>query len=1021
MSNQCGTMVDVAIRAAKDDERLKPEQREALAKLTAIESQIVNNPVFRAQMGIDVNNRGDPVNEFAHWVMHKLGPAMDPRMNVLTNADVNFLFAEAYKSLDVYHRTKKWGSGDKMHAWINKWIYLPQDVFRRDIIGGSDYFLDTQLLKSDRDRLRSVAKSNLDLIGKRLQTLIGVERRLVDSVLIPAEERLGRAKQDLNELENAPNKDITLIRKMRAEVRNAEAALNQVLRGNVSDPKVSRGLRIVRALQMALDGKFLETDPVTGEEKAIGFKLNDVLVREDSVDTGQGLPPMPILITERKVDRKQLRKVLDEIIGDQRGVNQAAEIANEIGEFLDDFSQITRLGFKAERENMIYRLMRSGSKITRTEAAKVVDRAMNLKLEDIYFPRESVTALNRIERMSVEMDTAKELRDFIEEAARDPEKFAFPGESTTHVLGRTYGLPSTDVSHDMMGVLERYSSRMIDYYHNNQLHLMSNKLLDRIWSVHKSISNAEDARLFEGYVDGVTKYIAEFVDRSKNSVQGGKMNEVMKTLVAWKAGMTMGFFNLSSPILNIAEGQATILIRAGKHYFLNKDKENKWGALVKEFDMGREFTNITEDVMLGTGEAPSLDLRNYSNMDNETRRAVGLVEIDREKIWLRRLASATSELAKKGLVLQKKAENINRARAFKVGALMEWEWLSQYREVFIGDVKQSKDMISDAELDALGVLRSDLEHEGNRREVWKKLAKRRLTRAGFEMVYTTQFNYNQVARHYGERIPIGKLALMYQHYPLSWLATWRRTKETLDGLYRAGKSTGGVRGGVKAMFEPTTKDGHLSPTGKLLAGHSVNNEMQFALITGAIAITLAAIRYNSGIVAGQLFQHPVGEAAEDMVKYVKYGFEGKHEEKKRLFWGRGLVNEFTGPAYTDLMDALSLAALKTGIEDGNMPLWTADILRGTVGFRPNEALLTEFGRRQYHNGWHVMYEAFAFGGMSVAPKAVRLARATPGIGDKIGGNPDGLKGLSYAVARNMGFRDENIEPFKSTKEKEGRL
>lgn len=1021
MSNQCGTLVDVAVRASKNDESLSNEQRESLAKLTAIESQIVNNPVFRAHIGIDVNSRGDPVNEFAHWVMHKLGPAMDPRINPLSHADVNFLFAEAYRAIDVYHRTKKWGSNDKMHAWINKWIYLPQDVFRRDIIGGSDYFLDTQLLKSDRDRLRSVAKSNLDLIGKRLQMLVGVERRLVDSVLLPAEERLGRAKQDLIELENAPEKNMELIRKMRAEVRNAEASLNQVLRGNVQDPKVARGLRIVRALQMALDGKYIETDPVTGQEKVIGFKLDDVIVRETTVDTGQGLPPMPVLITERKVNRKQLRAELDKIIDDPRGVNQAAEIANEIGNFLDDFSDITRLGFKAERENMIYRLMRSGAKISRNEASRLVDRAMNLKLEDIYFPRESVTALNRIERMSVEMDTATDLKNFVEQAAADPSKFAFPGESTKHVLARTYGLPSTDVSHDMMGVLERYSSRMIDYYHNNQLHLMSNKLLERLWEVHKNIGNKDDAKLFEGYVDGVTKYIAEFVDRSKNSVQGGKMHEVMKTLVAWKAGMTMGFFNPSSPILNLAEGQAAILIRAGKHYFLNRDKENKWGSLVKEFDMGREFTNITEDVMLGTGEAPSLDLRNYSNMDNNTRRAVGLVEIDREKIWLRRFAAATSEIAKRGLVFQKKAENINRARAFKVGALMEWEWLSQYREVFIGDIKQSKDMISDTELDALGVTRRDLESEGNRREVWKRLAKRRLTRAGFEMVYMTQFNYNQVARHYGERTPVGKLALMYQHYPLSWLATWRRTQETLDGLYKAGKSTGGIRGGVKAMFEPTTKDGLLSPTGKLLAGHSVNNEMQFALITGAIAMTLAAIRYNSGIVAGQLFQHPVGEAAEDMVKYVKYGFDGKHEEKKRLFWGKGLVNQFSGPAYSDLMDAISLAALKTGIEDGNMPLWTADLLRGTVGFRPNEALLTEFGRRQYGNAWNVMYETFAFGGMSVAPKAVRLARATPGIGEKIGGSPDGLRGLSFAAARSMGFRDENMEPFKSSKEKEGRI
>lgn len=1019
MSNICGTMVDVAIAEGVGTEKLSEGEREGLIKLAAIEAQIKHNPVFRAHIGLSKDDRRDVQQIFKGWVIHKLGPAADPSQYPLTKQDINFLFAEAYKAIDVYHRTRKWGSNDKLHAWINKWIYLPQDVFRRDIIGGEDYFMETQLLKSDRDRMRSVSKTHLDIIGRHMQTLTGVERRLIDSVIVPAQDRLARAKNDYVEYQAAQTKDPAILRRLLAEVRNAEANLNMTLRGEGVDPKIARGIRMIRSIQMALDGKFLDTNPVTGEERTVNFKLDEVTTREIELDSGER-----VLFTEKKVNRAQLTEVFTKVFGEgRRGeTHQAAEIIKELAEFLDDYADITRKAFKAERENMIHVVMRSGGNVARDVAEKLVDQAMKLRIEELYFPRESMSALHRIERISVEMDTASDKISLLQRAIEHPDDFAFPGESTQHVLARTYGIQSSDASHDMMGVLERYSARMVDYYHNNQLQVMSNRLLDNLWEAKRNISNPTDAKLFEGYVDGVTKYIADFVDRSKNSVQGGKLHEVVKTLVAWKAGMTMGFFNPSSPALNLAEGQLMTLVRAGRHYFMNRDKENQWGDVVQRFNMGREFTNLTEEVMLGEPEGPVLDLRTYSNMDNATRRAAGLVEIDRQKVWLHRVNAAVSWIAKKGLVAQKKAENLNRARAFKIGALMEWDWLQQYEKIFIGKEEFAKNMLSPNEMEMLGIEAKDLVNEGNRRIIWERVAKRRLTRAGFENVFMTQFNYNQVARHYVERQPIGKLAVMYQHYPLSWLMTWRRTMENMNALYRAGSHTGSKRKGVQAMLEANSKDGHLNPIFSI-KGHSLNNDAQFALITGAIAMTLAGIRYGTGIVPGQLFMHPVSESAEDMVKYVKYGFEGKYEAKKSLFWSKGIVNQFTGPAYTDLMDAISLGAMKAGIEDGDMPRWTADILRGTVGFRPDEVVLTEYGRRQFGNAHDVLYETFLFGGMSVAPKARRLAQAIPGIGEHIGGRPNGVRELSYQTFRAFGIRDEFKEPGvkTSTKEKDGRV
>lgn len=1022
----CGNNVDLTRKKAIAEDRIPKADLDARAKVVTMVGMIQNDPLVRMGIGEHPGSKGDAGHMFRNWAISRIGPGGDPKSG-LSNADVNHLYAEMIRIKDSIGRLEKWDGSDQSHVWLNRLLFLPQDVFRRDIPGGERYFARTQRLRSMREQARTFMGDALTDLSTKIESLTNVDRKLVASVLEPAEAAVGRARQDLRELQNAPIKDAAMIREAKLKVQAADTAYQKVLRGEITDKKVGDAIRMLRATALLLEGKYVDTSG--GTEKILPFKTSLVNVDEARVDSGLDIPDgdkMPIWITERRVNSEQLNVHLDKVFGDPEKSDKIRGIARATAKgFLHRFGELAREGFKAERENMIYKLLRSGPGLTRAEASRMVDASMHLTIEDLYFPRQSMEAKARLERMSMAMETASDVKGLMQLAADDPTMFTIPGESTPHVLERVYSDALSDTSYNMLNVLSSYGSKMIDYWHNNHLALESNRLLDRLWEVHKTIKSPDDAKRFEGYVDGVSKYIADFVDRSKNTPQGGKMYEAMKTVVAWKAAMTMGFLNPSSPVLNALEGQLLVITRSGAHYATSKQKELEWQRLVSDFGIGREHTSISESDIMGVGGTPFRDGRMGTNLSNADRRRMGLVEMDNERKWAAKISGAVSEFAKKSIVLQRMAENMNRARAFKVGALMEYEFIRQYEDRFLGERDLAREMMTSLEAEELGITADMLSTAAGRERAWKKFANERITKAGWEMVSQTQWNYNEVARHYFERYPIGKLAMMYQHYPLSWVSAWRRTFEVLNSLRRAEQPYGNAASSVKAMFQPTSKDSALNALGSVPGLGKVppiNSDMMFALITGSIGLTLASLRYGTGIVAGQLWNHPLSESVEDAAKYVQYGFKGEHEMKKSLFWGKGLVNNFTGPAYSDLMDAMSLGAVKAGIDDGSMPRWTADILRGTVGFRPNELLLTEYGRRNFTNAWDVMYETFLFGGISAAPKAVRLSQSIPGISEWIYGNKATLKDLSYQAVRSVGIRDDKASEagMKRLIEKEGK-
>ncbi|MHA1663992.1 MAG: hypothetical protein ACTSVR_12135, partial [Candidatus Thorarchaeota archaeon] len=674
--------------------------------------------------------------------------------------------------------------------------------------------------------------------------------------------------------------------------------------------------------------------------------------------------------------------------------SQAIGIVDQVRDYLMDFAEIAQQGLDVEKANYVHELTRGKARMGEEEAWRFVNEKLQFNEEDLFFPRRSLGMLNKAVRLRNEMNLQEDPIQFLlkNKSIKD-DNGLFGHKSTSHVLRRQYEATSNRNSMDLMSVLQGYSNELISYWHDNKLNLMLNRHMDNMNKVWKEVKDVEGYEWFKGYTDGLDDYLKNFAEQSKGRYTGGKLAEISKIITAWKVGLTMGFLNPSTPLLNMAEGQALILTRAGRHYLFDSSKENHYHKISNIVE--KEWTRVAGEEHLQQESAPaSLGLIDEHDPMGHYKRT----EKDTSLLFLQRTRRAVTNVAKKSIVLQRKAENINRQKAFKAGSLMEYEFILQYEHLF-RDKNNYKDAQSILELKSYGITQADFDNKASRAKAWDKFVKKRIVKSGYEMVYQTQWNYNMVARHFFEGHPIGKLAMMFQHYPLSWVASLRRTYDILNSVRRAGSAEGaGTRRGVQAMFERDTKSNAL--------GMWMNPEMLFALTSGAIAMTMGAMRMGTGIVLGQFWQHPAIDTVEDMIKYTQNNFNGEDEKNKALFWGQGVANQFMGPFYSDLSDAVSLAALKMGIEDGDMPMWTSDVLRGTLGFRPNEVLLTRFGSRQYNNAWDVMYETFLMGGMSVAPKATRIAKSIPGISEKFFGKEADLKDLSHAIFRAIGVRDQ---------------
>ena len=1026
-----------------DRKAIQEDHTEDLAKLDHMADLIKNDPLVRLHMGIPIDSKSNVKFEFDAWAKTKFG--VDPSTpGSMDKGIINHLYAEILRGRSVIDRSLKFKDKSAFMGWLHKMIYLPQTVFSREIIRGEDIWVSTQMLKHRADHKRISVTSYLEGLAKGFEKLTNVTAKEVEREIYRVESNLARALDMQKVVSTHPTSTNSEKHNARNAVDSARQELAAVYRGDIENKTLGTAIRLQRSLTLALNGKFLTHD-ASGNEIIRPLKIREV---ETNVPSGKDMAEGEVTQTKKVLDRKGLDMALQKANPgiDWKASKEAGGLLKSVGEFLSEFGDVAKQGFKAERNNLFYELTRGEAMMTPEEANQAIDRMISFEKLDLYFPQKSLSHLARVQGIMNGMRGAADQKGFIRDVIQHGDEVIFRRAETGHTKPRTVDYQRRDVSQNMFRVLSEYSNEVVTYWHDNRVSEILNKYINEMWKARNALPKGVRQDQFEDYMRGVSQYLTQFAEISKNAPTGGKLEEVSKIATAMYAATKMGFWNPSTPLLNVGEGQAVITTRAGWDYLhMTGSRRQKWNDEVWPL-IKKEYVDISPgEEMMQYGEGIHSKLLD-SMSTNDAARYLEVVK-DTNLLWLQKVRKWISEKAGDAIILQTKAENLNRNRAFRIGAMMEYEFVEgQFKAKF--DSSSASKLFTDADLRMMfgeqGVAEARRMLSGSkamRKQAWDKFTKRRVTKAGYEFMYQTQWNYNQAARHYLEHAgPLPKMAMMFQHYPLSWIAAWQRTHGILKSLHQAG--------GTKAMFhrDPRSRalykrPGKIGASLKTMAknkefgkmgslGYWTNNEMMFALSAGAIASMVTGLRYGTGIVLGQFWQHPATEVVQDTIRYVNNGFNGEEEKNKLLFWGRGVANEVTGPFFSDFMDAVSLAATKVGIDDGDMPRWTADILRGTLGFRPNELLLTQYGSRRYNNAFDVMNEAFLFGSMTMAPKAARMATSIPQIGDSIydagvgplyetttGGKlrrkeDPGLNDLFGAIGRSIGIRDErSMEEF----------
>lgn len=986
MASPCKPVVDYR--------EIMDERAEDYAKIDTMINMIKHDPMVQVGLGIPVDKRSNALYEFSAWAKVRFG--VDPLHEVMDTPTINHLYAELIRI------RKQMTSGqrvftEKSHlkAFLHKMFHLPQRVFGASIVGGDDLWLSTQILKHRADDRRIKINTMVESLGESFRDLTGVTAKSIDRVVNEAESKLAVAldRQKLLTTVESSRQEKT---DARMEVESARQELNAIYRGDIQDKQLGNAIRLQRSLVLMLNGMFVSYD-ASGNEVIRPLKVREVF---EEVPTGKEMAEGGSTKTKKVLDRKGLMKALMTMNPgiDLKKARKAGGLMEQVSEFLGNFGESAKAGFEAEKKNLFYELTRGESQLTAEEASSILDKVMKYEEVDLYFPQKALSHISRLQSIVNGIKTAADKKAYLRGVIQHGDRVIFKGEGTPHTRQRILDYQQRDVSMNMFRVLSDYSNEVVTYWHDNKLSEILNRYTGELWKVRNTITDEKKLEDFEAYIQGVQGYLAEIAEVSKNAPTGGKLQEVASIATAIYAATKMGFGNPSTPALNLGEGHAILMTRVGfDRMFFTGTRDELWKSTVEPLVSG-EFTKIMPGEQFMDYSASSHS-RLVEFMSEEDAMRFAAVEKDHALLKLQKARAAISKGTTVAIKPQTGAENLNRGRAFRAGATLEYEFIEgRFMNTFLS--RDANKLLTDSDIRMMfgaGSIREVRRALGgskeSRNKLWNRFAKKRLIKAGYEMMYQTQWNYNQAARHFLERAgPIPKLAMMFQHYPLSWIAAWQRTYSILSSLKQAG--------GAKAMFSRDPRQraiydrrgklsGTLSEKAKGLAGLSTNlgywtnREMMFALSAGIVTSVVTGLRYGSGIVMGQFWQHPLTEVVSDTVRYVQNEFNGEEEQNKRLFWGRGMLNEFTGPFYSDFMDAVSLASMKVGIDDGDMPRWTADLLRGTMGYRPNELLLTQYGARRYGNIFDVTNEAFLFGSLSVAPKAARMATSIPRMGDEI--------------------------------------
>lgn len=879
---------------------------------------------------------GDPVHAFNDWFHTVTGvdlaAGQKPR-----KGDITRLGAMIEEKISVIKKAPEMAEkGHFRHPAIEFLApVLPESEYRTLIVGGERLFRNTAMAEARRDAMQHSSMRDSNEVSEKIAKMTGEDMYATEKEININVDQLDRAETMLAHLD-AVRKQGELTSDQRIELQHwaqvkadSKAALNAI-RGR--DGK-SKGARLMKVIIKGISDGTLKSDNTTRNAFAA--------------------------------------RVVEEI-GLNTRKSEVLELAGMVQKFFAQQESYAKEAMDLARDNLIRVLERTG--LNDNDIQDKISELPEFEARDNYFPMRTVLMVWDMNRAATDIENGKHtieqkskiLRGVIDGALRTRQS---EGDGLTDRYDQ-----------NIPRVMHNYANEIGELLMVNRMHKEMNHALDLV----KELPMGQESR--DRYQQMLVKKLEELHDKVIPPSQPAR-HGLMMSLIGWVAAN-----KLTAPgsmMNNLAEGQ-TILHAANGVHMMNKVRKimtGPQGELIREV-MASERPEIVAGQEWGDhGMRESRDERIRRLFDRETRDRYNL--IDKETSRLSQMAEGAAKKLNKGSTVMTKvyrwAENTNRRTAFEAGAATEFELISNnYRHKFENGEVAAR-TIREHGLNEAAIREGGEAMEGE----WRKFARDRLARAGWDMVYSSQWLYNTMSRHAIEGIswggvPVGKVLSTFQHYPLSW-------KNRAMLMYWSAKHmTRANDGSLSWIFDATTnevKSGRARPgewlgkqvsrTGVLVGSETVqgagdamraltiNPQAQFAMAMG-IALLGSRMLFNFlGVKASNFLSGPEEEIAKGIATKLAGG------DDYDVMYGKGVANQLTGPMFNSMIEAAGLLPL-------GQEAWNEDFkeaLRLTTGYTSDQRLLSKNGTRSFDDFFDVFNWSVGHESNSALRKSRRVVRA----------------------------------------------
>ena len=591
-------------------------------------------------------------------------------------------------------------------------------------------------------------------------------------------------------------------------------------------------------------------------------------------------------------------RTIHELKKDYDNVKDVEGLFSQAREFLDGYKAIAAEATADAQFNLMQTLIQKG--VSASKAKEIAEESIKFEEVDEYYPRKSLMQIGGIMTSLARVRDAKDSTSAVKEA-----NDAISAYRSSHTMDRSANDPQS-IRMNSLAVLNAYGAEMVKFGYNNKVARQLNTYLHDLMHL-RSTRNAKhsDKDLYKS-IEGVRRiaqaYQAQMLDVRSRST----LDEVISASVALQAMKYMGG-NPTTVANNLVDG--FFQMKAQQWFALGKssDREHEHQDAVNRI-MGKAFTKFKPEQTFDSGMENELsEVRKL--LDPEVYEAITGTQKDTKLLKAEVIRRKISDVASKSLFMNTGAENILRKKAYKIGVTEAYDFF--HKTFYPSFVKGTVNL---EVRKRFGITKEMLVNEESGKRAFEKAAEKYAINEGFKGLAETQSQYNMGARGHidGTRM---RAFTVFTHWGRNTFATFGHKVGLLRNYVQAN--------GAGALLKNPSKYDTKIP---------FNREALYLTTLGVGSMMRQVLRNKLGLTLFYAGTHPVGEALLGLAHWAGAILSEEDTEKaKKVMYSESMAEQFAGPLFGEVMDAVNYGYTRSALEDGTLNEHMNEIIRFGTG------------------------------------------------------------------------------------------